>query len=145
MSELPYCREAEEDCIAGFMFFPDWVRDPDFEPILTPEDFYDFKCREIFRAMLKLNYRHLSYWGEDELSAELARTGKLAEIGGAEYIHGLAQRAYFRSQQDRHSHEPQHYAVIVKEMSLCRAQLLKAQQLATEAMDRARTYIKVEA
>jgi replicative DNA helicase len=139
MSELPYSREVEEDCIAGFLFFPGWIRDPDFEPQLKAEDFYDWKCRTIFNIMLKLNSQHLTYWGEDAVRAQLANEGVLTEIG-EDYVHTLARRAYFRSQQDRHIHEPQHYAVIVKDYSLRRAQLLKAQKLAAEALDPARLF-----
>jgi replicative DNA helicase len=139
MSELPYNRQAEEDTIAGFMYFPLWIDDPLFEPHLEPQDFYYWPCRVIFKAIRRLN-KIKPYWYEPDLAQFLNRVGVLDKIGGREYLHKLAGRAFHRAQGDRHAHEPQHYAVIVKKMSLLRAQLLEAQRLANEAIKAARPY-----
>jgi replicative DNA helicase len=141
MSELPYSLEFEQDTLGGFLFFPSWINDPDFEPRLKVEDFFDNRHKLIYAAMLELDKRDLLFWGEIEVRQELLRNGKLHQVG-RDYLHSLAKRAYEKSKNLPHSHEPNEYAPTVKDLAIRRRIILQSQKNVQAALDYTQPFYK---
>lgn len=133
--ELPYSKIIEEDCLGGFMVCHYYLGDPEFTPVLTPDDFYLWRHKQVFKAMLDLQRRGIQPH-EVNVKKELARTGKLAKVGGRDFIHHLIYCAYSRSRPgDNRPYDPYHTAPIVRSYKLRRDALILAQALAQAALD----------
>jgi replicative DNA helicase len=103
--------------------------DPDVLPdtFIEPPDFYIRAHQRIFEAVLALYGMELV---PDLLTvkAELEKTGRLDEAGGAAYLETVAKTT-------PSSANVEYYAGIIKECSLRRGMLRMASELATRAYD----------
>lgn len=173
MSELPYDLDAEENCLAAFMIHPDWlIADEFYDHGLVPSDFYDFRTCQIFAAILEIERRdhltrfegpvfvddrltmefkdHLKISQQDNLLSnlsmverardELARTGRLYDAGGWEFLHSI----WYQLMASGRPREPWIYSPIIKELSLRRQAIVKAQSLVRSALDFSRHFEKAD-
>lgn len=81
-----YDKLAEQSVLGSMMLNRDAVWE--VAALLVPTDFHDLRHEDIARAIVGLAHRNLP---TDPISVteELTKTGKLARVGGAEYLHEL--------------------------------------------------------
>ncbi|MGH9458265.1 MAG: replicative DNA helicase [Thermoanaerobaculia bacterium] len=123
---LPQNPEAERS-ILGSILIDSHVLDRIAEKIRT-EDFYKDAHRQIFAAMLDLSERSREI-DLLTLKEELARKGKLDEVGGAAYISSLVDGIPDMRNVER-------YAEIVREKSTLRRLILMGNRVIQTALDR---------
>ncbi len=173
MSELPYNLVVEENCLAAFMIHPEWLTADEFyDHGLTPNDFYDFRTCQIFTAVQEIERRDdlprftgpvfiggkLTAEFKEHLESnhpnsrlnqlsmaervrdELARTGRLSDAGGWEYLHSI----WYHLMASGQPREPWVYTPIIKELSLRRQAIVKAQSLVRAALDFSRRFEKAD-
>ena len=99
--EMPFSKTIEEDCLGGLLVCTYYVGLTNYEPVLTIDDFYIWRHKVIYQAMIELHKRGIEPH-EVNVKAELKRSGKLTEIGGPEFIHHLAFCALTRPAQPNH-------------------------------------------
>lgn len=120
---LPQNLEAEAGVLGGCLISPDMV--PVAVRIVEPDDFYREAHREVWRAIVDL-YNAGQPADLITLSDELARRGKLEEMGGISYISSLAN-------QVPTSYNTAHYADIVFRTATLRRLITAAGQIAAVA------------
>jgi replicative DNA helicase len=120
---LPQNVEAEAGVLGSLLIDPDaTVQVADF---LKPDDFYREAHRAIYQAMIDL-YENRAPADLITLTDELARRGKLEEIGGLSYVSSLAN-------QVPTSANVEHYARIVERTAILRRLIHAAGQIAAVA------------
>jgi replicative DNA helicase len=120
---LPQNVEAEVGVLGSLLIDPDaTVQVADF---LKPDDFYREAHRAIFQAMIDL-YENRAPADLITLTDELARRGKLEDIGGLSYVSSLAN-------QVPTSANVEYYARIVERTSILRRLIHAAGQIAAVA------------
>jgi replicative DNA helicase len=120
---LPQNVEAEAGVLGSLLIDPDaTVQVADF---LKADDFYREAHRAIFQAMMDL-YEKAAPADLITLTDELARRGKLEEIGGLSYVSSLAN-------QVPTSANVEHYARIVERTAILRRLIHAAGQIAAVA------------
>jgi replicative DNA helicase len=120
---LPQNVEAEAGVLGSLLISPDAV--VQVADLLRPEDFYREAHRVIFQAVLDL-YESGETADLITLTDELARRGKLEEVGGAAYVSSLAN-------QVPTSLNIKQYAQIVERTSILRRLIQAAGQIAAVA------------
>jgi replicative DNA helicase len=120
---LPQNVEAEAGVLGSLLIDPDaTVQVADF---LKPDDFYREAHRAIYQAMIDL-YENRAPADLITLTDELARRGKLEEIGGLSYVSSLAN-------QVPTSANVEYYARIVERTAILRRLIHAAGQIAAVA------------
>ena len=132
MSELPYNKTVEEDCLGGLMVCTYYLSDPEYKDYLSPHDFYIRRHQRIYKAMQDLTARDIEPH-EINVKTELQRTGILNQVGGREYIRHLVYCAL--SRPGERGFDPCNTIAIVRDYRLRRDALIKAQGLAQAALD----------
>ena len=131
--ELPYNKIIEEDCLGGLMVCTYYLSgDPDYDLKLTEDDFYLHRNKLVFTAILQLHKQGMEPW-ENNVKDELQRMGKLAWVGGREFIHHLIYCAL--SRPGFRGFDPFYTAPILRSLKLRRDALIKAQTMAHAALD----------
>ncbi|MCS7207142.1 MAG: replicative DNA helicase [Dehalococcoidia bacterium] len=111
----PHDLQAEEAVIGSILIDPDTLLK--VAPLLRPEDFYGGKPRAVYEACLALSQRGEAV-NQVTVAHELARMGKLEDIGGNGYLATIIASTPT-------SVHAEHYARIVSRLSTYRA-LIKA-------------------
>ena len=120
---LPQNVEAEAGVLGSLLIDPDaTVQVADF---LKPDDFYREAHRAIYQAMIDL-YENRAPADLITLTDELARRGKLEDIGGLSYVSSLAN-------QVPTSANVEYYARIVERTAILRRLIHAAGQIAAVA------------
>lgn len=119
-----YSREAEEAVIGAALIAPELLDDVDIQAA----DFYDSKCREIWKAIKAIHYvgQQIDYL---TVSNRLQSAGKLAEIGGDAAITAILARNTSAVGMET-------YAKIVGDDAIRRRLLATANNMARLAYDR---------
>jgi replicative DNA helicase len=125
----PQNLEAETSVLGAILVQDRWLDEITVEVHLRPEDFYRERHGAIFAAMVALRDRSEPV---DALTIcdELTRAGRLADVGGEEYVHALPLEVPMAARAP-------HYARIVKQHARMRALLAAAQKIQEDVLGHA--------
>ncbi|HUC95534.1 MAG TPA: replicative DNA helicase [Candidatus Saccharimonadia bacterium] len=121
----PQSHDAEASLLGSVLIDSDAI--VKIADIVTPDDFYDEKHRDIYKAIVTL-YENHSPIDVLTLSNKLQETGNLAKIGGASYLTELTNFVPAASNVS-------HYAEIVSQKALRRRLIKAGQDIARQGYD----------
>lgn len=121
----PHSQEAEESVLGAMLLDKDAVIA--VAEFLVPEDFYDERLREIYKACLDL-YEERTPIDVLTVTDKLKKRKVLKDLGGASYLADLANKVPTAAHVE-------HYGRIVKEGSTKRALMAAASRLVDISMD----------
>ena len=124
---LPHDLVAEQSTLGGMLLSADVVHAILGEGSLKPRDFYAPKHEIIFSAIETLA-NHGEPTDVITLSAELVKQGKLATVGGAEYLHELTAVVPTAASAN-------YYAKIVREKAILRRLIEAGTRIAQRGYD----------
>ncbi|MEA2347680.1 MAG: replicative helicase [Thermoleophilaceae bacterium] len=125
----PQNLEAETSVLGSILVQDRWLDEITIDVSLRPSDFYRERHGAIYAAMVALKDRSEPV---DALTVcdELTRNGRIADVGGEEYVHALPLEVPLASNAP-------HYARIVKQHARLRLLLGAAQQIQEDVLSHA--------